>query len=147
MLLVLLSLLVVYELVMRYFFQAGSVAIQELQWHLFDIVFLLAFTYTQAQKGHVRVDIFYTHYSPKAKQIVDLISMVLIALPFVLVMFYFSLDFMMMSYGQHEGSSDPGGLCCRFIIKGFITLSLALLALQLTIQSIEEYKALRGSRV
>ena len=36
-----LVLLVSYDVIMRYFFMSGSIAIQELEWHLFSIIFLL----------------------------------------------------------------------------------------------------------
>ena len=32
-------LLVSYDVIMRYFFMSGSIAIQELEWHLFSIIF------------------------------------------------------------------------------------------------------------
>ena len=35
-----LVLLVVYDATARYLFSTGSIALQELEWHLFDIVFL-----------------------------------------------------------------------------------------------------------
>jgi len=38
-LVVMLSLLVVYDASMRYLFSAGSIALQEIEWHLFDMVF------------------------------------------------------------------------------------------------------------
>ncbi len=44
---------------MRYLFHSGSVALQELEWHLFALVFMLGAAYTLKHDGHVRVDIFY----------------------------------------------------------------------------------------
>ena len=37
-----LTLLVSYDVIMRKLFSAGSIALQELEWHLFDITFLLS---------------------------------------------------------------------------------------------------------
>jgi len=53
------ALLVGYDVAMRYLFQAGSVALQELEWHLFALVFLLGAASTLKADGHVRVDLFY----------------------------------------------------------------------------------------
>ena len=39
-LVLLLSLLVAYDAAMRYLFSSGSIALQEVEWHLFDVVFL-----------------------------------------------------------------------------------------------------------
>jgi len=35
-----------------------------------------------------------------------------------------------MSYTQHESSGDPGGLCCRWIIKSSIILAFSTVYLQ-----------------
>ena len=52
-------LVIGYDVVMRYLFSTGSVALQELEWHLFALLFLLGATYTFKHDGHVRVDILY----------------------------------------------------------------------------------------
>lgn len=41
LILALLVLLVVYDATARYLFSTGSIALQELEWHLFDVVILL----------------------------------------------------------------------------------------------------------
>ncbi|NOX77114.1 MAG: TRAP transporter small permease subunit, partial [Gammaproteobacteria bacterium] len=58
-----LVLVIGYDVAMRYLFQTGSVALQELEWHLFALLFLLGAAYTFKHDGHVRVDIFY--HSPR----------------------------------------------------------------------------------
>ena len=40
-----LSLLVAYDAGMRYLFSSGSIALQEIEWHLFDIIFLVYFRF------------------------------------------------------------------------------------------------------
>ena len=52
-------LIIAYDVAMRYLFQSGSVGLQELEWHLFALVFMLGSAYTLKHDGHVRVDIFY----------------------------------------------------------------------------------------
>ena len=49
-------LLICYDVAMRYFFHQGSVALQELEWHLFALIFLLGAAYTLKHNDHVRVD-------------------------------------------------------------------------------------------
>ena len=58
-LVIILVLLVGYDVSMRYLFNSGSIAIQELDWHLFSIIFLLGSAYTLKHNEHVRLDIFY----------------------------------------------------------------------------------------
>ena len=52
-------LLICYDVTMRYSFHQGSVALQELEWHLFALIFLLGSAYTLKHNNHVRVDILY----------------------------------------------------------------------------------------
>lgn len=129
-LVVALSLLVVFDATNRYLFHDGSVALQELEWHLFDIIFLVALSYTLQQDAHVRVDIFYARFSNKTKAWINIISQLFLILPFVVMIVYMSIPYVMMSFDQHEISSDPGGLCCRYAIKAMIILGFSLLALQ-----------------
>ena len=58
-LVLLLVLLTCYDVMMRYLFQQGSVGLQELEWHLFALIFLLGSAYTLKHDAHVRVDILY----------------------------------------------------------------------------------------
>ncbi len=51
--------LICYDVAMRYIFQSGSVALQEMEWHLFALIFLLGAAYTLKHDEHVRVDVFY----------------------------------------------------------------------------------------
>ena len=125
-----LSFLVVYDSVNRYFFSGGSIALQELEWHIFDIIFLLGLSYTLKSDKHVRVDIFYSNYSQKTKALVDIASQLFLILPFTLLILYVSFGYIELSYTQNEISPDPGGLSYRWIIKSMMVVGFVLLGLQ-----------------
>ena len=121
--LILLVLLVVYDASARYMFSSGSIALQELEWHLFDVIILFGIAYTLKENAHVRVDIFYASYSEKTKTIINIISSLFFILPFSLLIIYIGLDFVEQSFVQHETSSNPGGLEYRYIVKALLPLS------------------------
>ena len=129
-LVVMLSLLVAYDAVMRYLFSSGSIALQEVEWHLFDVIFLLGLTYALKHDKHVRVDIFFERYSKESRAIVQILSMLILVIPFSLVFLSDSIDMLTQSYLQNEISSDPGGLTHRYFIKGVLVLSFILLIIQ-----------------
>lgn len=129
-LVVVLSFLVAYDAVMRYLFSAGSIALQEMEWHLFDVIFLLGLTYALKHDKHVRVDIFFERYSKEKRAIVQILSMLFLVLPFSLVFLVDATDMFIQSYVQNEISSDPGGLTHRYMIKGVLVLSFVLLLIQ-----------------
>lgn len=122
--------LVSYDVTMRYIFRAGSVAAQELAWHLFALIFLLGAAYTLKHDAHVRVDVLYQRLDAQGRAWVDLAGGLLFLLPFCLVMIVTSVPFAYGAFLYDEGSPDPGGLPHRFLIKSAIPLGFTLLALQ-----------------
>lgn len=125
-----LVVLIVFDASRRYFFHEGSVALQELEWHFFDIVIMLGIAYAMHRGAHVRVDIFYDRFSERSKQIINLATMLFFVLPVSALILYVSYDFVLMSFTQMEASSDPGGLPYRFLIKSLIPIAFSLLILQ-----------------
>jgi TRAP-type mannitol/chloroaromatic compound transport system permease small subunit len=121
--------LVALNVLLRYAFSFGSVWAQELEWHLLAALILLGMSYSLQRGENVRVDLFYAHYSPRTKFIVDVIS---IGLVFVIALIFIklSLGYVGQSWSIDEGSPDPGGIPHRWIVKGLIPLGYALLALQ-----------------
>ena len=128
--LALLVLLVVFDATSRYLFSAGSTALQELEWHFFDVVILLSIAYTLRNNAHVRVDIFYEKFSLKTKSIINLIAAIFFILPLSFLIIYIGVGFVELSFVQHEASSDPGGLQYRWIVKSLMPLAFILLSLQ-----------------
>jgi TRAP-type mannitol/chloroaromatic compound transport system permease small subunit len=145
-LIVVLALLIVYEATNRYLFDASSVTISEIQWHIFDIIFLLGLSYTMQQDKHVRVDIFYDSFSPKTKAFINIISIIFLIIPFTIIVIYTSYTLVEMSYLQHEISSDPGGLGYRFLIKGMIIVGFVLLLLQSISDLIKHISTIRNQK-
>jgi tripartite ATP-independent transporter DctM subunit len=145
-LVVVLSLLVAYDAMMRYLFAAGSIALQEIEWHLFDIIFLLGLTYALKHDKHVRVDIFFERYSKNAKAIVQILAMLFLVIPFSLLFLSDSIDMFIQSYLQNEISSDPGGLTHRYIIKGVLVLSFILLIIQALSEILKAYQRMESKK-
>jgi len=138
-----LILLIVYDATMRYLFSEGSTALQELEWHLFDVVILLSIAYTLKMNSHVRVDILYDKFPKKIQKYIDIIAIVFFILPFSFFIIYVSYDFVAMSLLQNEASSDPGGLPYRWIVKSLILIAFFMLALQSVRNLIEDIKELK----
>lgn len=142
LLVMLLSLLVAYDAGMRYLFSEGSIALQEVEWHLFDIIFLLGLSYALKHDKHVRVDIFFERYSKDARAVVQILSMLLLLIPFSLVFLNDAFDMTIQSFLQHEVSSDPGGLSHRWLIKGMLVFAFVLLIIQALSEILKAYHRL-----
>jgi len=139
-----LSLLIVYDAFTRYLFHSGSIALQELEWHLFDIVMMFSIAYTLKYNQHVRVDLFYEHFSPKTKVFVDIFGILFLVLPFSSLIIIYSIDFISLSISQLESSSDPGGLPYRYLIKSLMFFSFIIVVLQAISEIIKSVNKLKG---
>ncbi|MBD8513924.1 TRAP transporter small permease subunit [Photobacterium sp. WH77] len=120
---------VFYDVVMRYAFNHVSIAMQEMEWHLFSAVFLLGVPYALKAGGHVRVDVFYERFTLKTRAIIDLLGTLFFLLPFCILVYWYGVDYMKESYSLGESSGDPGGLPYRWLIKGLIPLSFLFMAI------------------
>ena len=126
----LLTLMVAGDVLARYVWHVGSVAEQELEWHVLAVIAMLGASYTLQQGEHVRVDIFYQHYSDRLKRWLDVLVPLFIVVPTALFIAYVSLRFVEMSYALQEISPDPGGLPARYLLKAFLPFGFALVAVQ-----------------
>ena len=118
------------DVVMRYMFNTSFVFTQELEWHLFAVIFLIGAGYTLLQDGHVRVDIIYQRLRPKAKAWVNLVGVIFFLIPGCVLVITTSWQFVYTAWTVMEGSPDPGGIPFRFIVKGTIPVGFGLLLLQ-----------------
>jgi TRAP-type mannitol/chloroaromatic compound transport system permease small subunit len=125
-----LVLMFCYDVVTRYVFNYSNVAMFEMEWHLFAIIFLAGAGYTLRHDKHVRVDVFYAKFSPRTKAWVNLLGTLCLLLPFCLIILKGAWPYVAISYRIGEGSSDPGGLPYRFVIKSFMLIGFGLLGLQ-----------------
>lgn len=142
---VLMILNVFYDVVMRYFFRAGSIAMQEMEWHLFSVIILLGVAYTLKEDGHVRVDLIYDRLTDKKKAMINMIGVFTFILPIALLIGLGSIEYVMEAYQSGEQSGDPGGLTNRWIVKSLIPLSFFLLiitSMGFFIRNLNVYKGL-----
>jgi TRAP-type mannitol/chloroaromatic compound transport system permease small subunit len=118
---------VFYDAIMRYFFSTGSIAMQEMEWHLFAMVFLFGIAYGLKEDGHVRVDVLYDRFSPRNKAIVNIAGTLLFLLPLSVLIIEGSVWYVQEAYRSGEVSGDPGGLPYRWLIKLVIPASFVFL--------------------
>ena len=123
-------MVVSYDVIVRYLFDSSSVALQELEWHIFAIIFLLAAGYTLKIDEHVRVDVLFTRFSLKKKAWINLLGSVFFLIPFCIIIILSTENFISVSFRVKEVSPDAGGLPARYILKAFIPVSFFFLLLQ-----------------
>ena len=143
LLIVLVQFLVV---VMRYAFGLGSIWLTETIIYGHGTLMMLAAAWTLYTGGHVRVDVFYADYSPRAKARVDLLGALLLLLPFMAVLAWFAVPYVERSWAIMERSRETSGLPLVFLLKTLIPVFALLMALQGVSQAIRAAHVLRGER-
>ena len=123
-------ILVVLVVITRYFLGLGSIALQESVTYLHCLVFMMGFAFTLKHDGHVRVDIFYRGFSPRLKAIVNLIGGLLFLIPFCLLIFFISWDYVLASWVIRETSAENNGLPFIYLLKTLMLLMPVTLLLQ-----------------
>ncbi len=127
LLLLLMVLNVSYDVIMRYFFRNSSVALQELEWHLFAIILLFGISVSLQQEAHVRVDFLFERFSKRVQAGINIFGTLFFLLPLALLITTGSVTFVYDAWRVGEISANPGGLPYRWLIKGMIPLSFSLL--------------------
>ena len=103
--------------------------LQELEWHFHAAIFSLWMGYCYTINAHPRVDTFLEGRSYRARAWLELFGCVLLALPYVTLVAYYSLDFVAGSYAVNEQSDSTVGLTHRWLIKGIFAAGLWLVVL------------------
>ncbi len=118
----------VYEVVMRYLFNAPTKWVFEFNYLIHGTYFLLLGAYTYSVGGHVNVDIFHGRLSPRGQAVVDLITAPVFFF-FVVMMFWFGGKFALNSVSFRETLSSAWAPPI-YPVKLVIPVAAALLILQ-----------------
>lgn len=130
--------------VLRYAFNVGWIALQESVTYMHGLVFMLGAAYTLRHDGHVRVDIFYGKFGPRAKAWVDLFGSGLLLVPTMVFIFFISWGYVATSWQLLEGSPETGGLPGIFLLKTAIPAMAVLMTLQGVALMARSFLVLRG---
>lgn len=130
------------NVLLRYGFNSGTVWSQELEWHLVSPICLFGMSYALRHGEHVRVDVLYASFSQRNKNLINFISS-LLAMAISAIVIDLSIAYVMQSWGIREGTSNPGGIPARYLLKSLIPIGFALLFLQSLAQAIQNYLAWR----
>lgn len=92
MLMILLVVLLTYEVVLRYFFNAPTIWGLELTTFIYGVHFVMGFGYTEFFDGHVRVDLFSSRLPRKVQDILVIALTIVITLPLVAMLGIWAWD-------------------------------------------------------
>ena len=106
-----------------------STKLQEMQWHLHSVLFLLALGYGYVQNAHVRIDLWRETQPPRRRAWIELFGALLFMVPYCYVVIEYGAENAMRAWNIGEGSDALTGLPHRFIIKGLLPVGFVFVAL------------------
>ncbi len=116
--------------ILRYRFNIGATALQETALYLHGAVLTLAAGYTLKHDGHVRVDVFYRHFTTRTRHWVDFLGTLILLIPVSLFIAYSCFDYVLASWKYAETSVEAGGLAYVYLQKSLLLLLVVSLLLQ-----------------
>ena len=127
---VIMALLTTVIVVMRYGFGVGSIMGQETVTYMHGSLFMLGMAYALKSGAHVRVDIFYRNFSPRAQAWVNSLGGIVFLMPLCAFIGFSSWNYVSESWSVRETSTQPGGIPAVFLLKSIIPLMAFNLFLQ-----------------
>jgi TRAP-type mannitol/chloroaromatic compound transport system permease small subunit len=119
----------VYDMVGRQFFHVGSTRLQELEWHLFLALVMLALGYAYLRDAHVRIDLVRGRLAPRTRAWIELFGCALVLTPFCVVLIVHGGELALNAFATTERARAPLGLPMRWIIKSTLPVGGLLLLL------------------
>jgi TRAP-type mannitol/chloroaromatic compound transport system permease small subunit len=115
----------------RFVLARGSIALEELSWHLFGAAMMLSLAYAVVRDDHVRVDVLREKFSLRLQAQIELAGIVLLALPVIGLMVGSLIPYAYTAFVYQEHSQAPSGLPYRFLFKSVLPLGLILVGIAL----------------
>lgn len=133
-----LVMVLIYDVVMRYVFGAATIWAYETAVMVGATIYVMGWSYVHRHHGHVRVDVFYTHLSPRGKAIIDVICALLFLFPLLFVLIDTSVSYMLHSWAIGEVLAETFWYPPAAPFRTMIVVGLSLFALQSIVQFIRD---------
>lgn len=105
-----LTLVIAYEIFVRYVFRAPTSWAYDASYMLYGVLFMMAGAYALSRNGHVRGDFLYRKLPPRRQATLDLTLYFLFFFPGVIALVFAGWNFFLISYLQNERSAfSPTG--------------------------------------
>jgi TRAP-type mannitol/chloroaromatic compound transport system permease small subunit len=138
-----LTLAMTYEVMMRYLFRAPTEWAFDMSYILYGTLFMLAGPYALARNAHVRGDFLYRQWPVRRQAAIDLVLYGLFFMPGILALCYAGYGFASFSWLIKEHSSNSPNGPPLFHFKSLIPIVGGLMMLQASAEVIRCVQALK----
>jgi TRAP-type mannitol/chloroaromatic compound transport system permease small subunit len=135
---------IILQVILRYVFRRGLVILEEVQWHLYALAFMIGLSYAVVSDAHIRIDVIHARMSPKWKSRWELFGIVFLLLPIIVLVIFQGLPYVYDSLKVNESSDAPMGLPFRWAIKSLIPISFLLVLVATLARLVRVIISLKG---
>jgi TRAP-type mannitol/chloroaromatic compound transport system permease small subunit len=133
----LLAVLIVYEVISRYAFNAPTSWAFEVSYMLMGSSLMLAIAFCSQLRRHIRVDFLYDNVSPKTQSLIDGAGYVFLLLPMVLWCSWGLWEYFLEAYKVNEVSGESAWNPIIWPFKFTFAFGFYLFALQTVVETIK----------
>jgi TRAP-type mannitol/chloroaromatic compound transport system permease small subunit len=138
-----LTVVVIYEVIMRYVFDAPTIWGFELTTFVYGVHYMLGLAYTQAYGGHVKVDVVTTRFPSKKQAAINIFTSLVIFMPVMTALTIWSFKYAIASTAELERNSTSWAPPI-YPFKLIMAISFLFLLLQGISDLLQNIKALKG---
>lgn len=138
-----LTLSVSYEVVVRYVFNAPTVWAFDMMVQMYGALFLMAGPYALAQDAHVRGDVLYRLFPVQWQARIDFVLYILFFFPGMLALFWFGYEIAADSWRYQEVSWNSPARIQIYFFKSLIPVAGVLLIIQGFAEMLRCWNAMR----
>jgi len=140
-----LVLLGIYDVILRYVLHASTVWVYQTTIMVGGGIYAFSWAYNRLHISHVRVDIFYTHFSLRKRALSDVICAAIFFFPLMVILMKFSVCAAWDAWVTHEVMTESFWYPPSWPFRTVIALGVCLLFLQGSAQFVRDfYFAVRG---
>lgn len=123
-------IIIAYDVILRYIFRAPTIWQYDMSYMLGGTIIMLGSGYVHLKRRHVRVDIFYSNFSPRLRLYLDIFFTLLFFFPFVTGILISAAEHAIHAYKIKEFSEVGFWRPIMWPFRLTITLGLAVLWFQ-----------------
>lgn len=144
-LIVVLTIVMVYEVASRYFFRAPTVWAHDISYMLYGAFFMLGAAYTLRQKGHIRTDFLYNAFPVRWQGFIDSVAYLFFFFPGMVVFLWFGWEYFLEAWRLDERSITSPWMAPLYPLRAVAPITAALLLIQGVSETLKSlYALIRG---
>ena len=138
-----LVLVVAYEVIMRYAFDAPTAWVFDMTYMLYAAIFMLGAAYALHKGAHIRTDFYFDKWSIRTKGMVDTVAYIAFFFPALITLFVISADQAWYSFSIGETSEQTPWRPILWPFRAIVPLTMLLLLVQGVSETIKSAYAAR----